>query len=281
MIVRRTSFNDVLGIVKCHLSDVNIPDYERLTIEERYRYGGPWMSVETCSIHLNYLFLYRHPVLVAEEDGEIVGEVEALISEEHFLGKIRKICHVEVLMVKESHRRRGIGRRLMEAVEDIARKEGCELITTTPEDRSYKFYKKLGYEDAFEGAIVKIDTEKFHKISGMNVEFSWETVRRLKMVAGMFQSSYHHWFTSFVDIIAGIDKIISSGIVGSSYYVLRELPSGSGGLYVWGSKEDIPKALGIAKGNFKTVITVLNRKMAEKYGDIIGKNVVVAKNLNG
>ena len=63
------------------------------------------MSVETCSIHLNYLFLYRHPVLVAEESGEIVGEVEALISEEHFLGKIRKICHVEVLIVKESHSR--------------------------------------------------------------------------------------------------------------------------------------------------------------------------------
>jgi len=62
--VRLASLNDVREIVEVHCSDVEKwfrwtngrrveAEYEDLRIEERFMNGGPWMSVETCAIHLN------------------------------------------------------------------------------------------------------------------------------------------------------------------------------------------------------------------------------------
>lgn len=56
--------------------------YEELSVEERWSHGGPWMSIETCSIHLNYLLTNNQYPLVAEINGRIVGELELYIGEE-------------------------------------------------------------------------------------------------------------------------------------------------------------------------------------------------------
>ncbi|WP_048146981.1 GNAT family N-acetyltransferase [Pyrococcus abyssi] len=276
MKIREATLNDAQGITEVHISDVKIPRYEELSVEERYRYGGPWMSVETCAIHINNLLLHNHPVLVAEENGRILGELEMLISEEMFLGKIRKICHVNVLMVHKDYRGKGIGRALMIEAERVARERGCELITVTPEDRAVGFYKKLGYETLIKEKIFEVKTTK----GNANVtkkKFSWEDVRRLDIVAGRFQSSYYHWFSNFVDVIHGIDtdRIIETGIVGKSYYILRRLPNGKGAVYVWGRYEDIPVILKRAGNYFQEIVTCSNIKL----GRIIGENVILGKAL--
>ncbi|WP_240910739.1 hypothetical protein [Thermococcus sp. MAR1] len=78
MRIRLATLDDVGGIVALHAAN------ERLSgnLYERYTRGGPWMSVETCAIHLNNLLLDDQLVAVAELNGIIVGEVEVLFSEE-------------------------------------------------------------------------------------------------------------------------------------------------------------------------------------------------------
>ncbi|AEC52252.1 hypothetical protein PNA2_1337 [Pyrococcus sp. NA2] len=276
MKIREATLDDVQGITKVHLSDVEIPGYEELKIEERYSYGGPWMSVETCAIHVNNLLLHSHPVLVAEENGRILGELEMLISEEMFLGKVRKICHVNILMVHRKHRGIGIGKTLMMKAEEIAREKGCELITVTPEERAKGFYMKLGYEVLFKEKIIEIEV-KGGDAKAEKTEFSWEDIKGLEMIAGRFQSSYYHWFSNFVDVIFGIDtkRIIETGIVGESYYILRKLPNGKGAIYIWGKREDVPSVLKRAGNYFQKIMTCGNLQL----GRVIGENVILGKAL--
>ena len=67
--VRLASLDDVPDIVKVYCSSVSkwvrrIGEkeievrYEDLTVDERWSHGGPWMSVETCAIHINYLLTH-------------------------------------------------------------------------------------------------------------------------------------------------------------------------------------------------------------------------------
>ncbi len=67
MIVREATLDDVRDIVAVHLTSPDRPftePVERLSIAERCSYGGPWMSVETCAIHLNNLLAWGYAPLV-------------------------------------------------------------------------------------------------------------------------------------------------------------------------------------------------------------------------
>jgi len=89
--VRKAKLDDVGGIVDVHCSGVRTwyriangekIEYKDLNIIERWSFGSPWMSVETCAIHLNYMLMnYQYP-LVAILDNNIVGELELFIGEE-------------------------------------------------------------------------------------------------------------------------------------------------------------------------------------------------------
>jgi len=75
--IRKATLDDVNGIVDVHTSGEELSS---LSVGERYLRGGPWMSVETCSIHINALLLENQLPAVAELDGRIVGEAEAFFS---------------------------------------------------------------------------------------------------------------------------------------------------------------------------------------------------------
>jgi hypothetical protein len=51
--------------------------YEALTIYERWLHGGPWMSQETATLHLNHLLLGGGLPFVVEAEGRIVAYAEA------------------------------------------------------------------------------------------------------------------------------------------------------------------------------------------------------------
>src|SRR5262245_61185711 len=62
--------------------------------------------------------------------------------------------YIRTLWVREDHRRRGLGRRLMEAAESEARRRGCRrAILETLEFQAPQFYARLGYRvtDELEG----------------------------------------------------------------------------------------------------------------------------------
>ena len=77
-----------------------------------------------------------------DADGTIVGAVtgRAYYNE----------VHISDLIVDETHRRSGIGSKLVRAVEDACRGRGYDVITlTTFGFQAPEFYKKLGYTVEF------------------------------------------------------------------------------------------------------------------------------------
>jgi GNAT superfamily N-acetyltransferase len=95
--------------------------------------------------------------LVAEVDGEAVGEAQAQLREpaqnadvQPQLDVGRRRVYLTYLAVQARHRSRGIGGRLLEAVEEWARDRGAELIETDTNLRSnvgaVEFYERHGYE---------------------------------------------------------------------------------------------------------------------------------------
>ena len=56
--------------------------------------------------------------------------------------------YIDILSVHENHRRKGIGIKLLQAVEDLAKQQGASVIALNCEeinDKAYQLYQKLGY----------------------------------------------------------------------------------------------------------------------------------------
>jgi GNAT superfamily N-acetyltransferase len=91
------------------------------------------------------LKLETHSVFVAERNGEVVGWTHGAEQEMLELG-----CRCEIwgLVVAENERGRGIGRRLVEAVEKWARDRGLENMSVRSNivrPESHPFYERIGY----------------------------------------------------------------------------------------------------------------------------------------
>lgn len=95
--------------------------------------------------------------LVAEVDGEAVGEAIAELHEpvpnatvQPQLDVRRRRVYLGYLAVQARCRGRGVGGRLLDAVEEWAREQGAELIATDTNLRSnvgaVEFYERHGYE---------------------------------------------------------------------------------------------------------------------------------------
>jgi ribosomal protein S18 acetylase RimI-like enzyme len=281
LVVRRATLDDIKGIVDVHTAGEELSG---LSVRERYLRGGPWMSVETCSIHINTILLEGQLSLVAELDGRIVGEAEVFLSEEPISGEIRKISHLDVIEVHPDFRGRGIGRTLVEYIERTMSGK-AELLTTQPDEEAVGFYKKIGFNEVlYENWLVEVETSGFNsgKVKPLNF-FPWEAVKSLELVAGRFQSSYDMWFSSFRDLFAGVHELTEAGKVEASYYVLKPLPGrpGKASLFLWGDSEDIPEAIGRArKLGFESVLTVLDERTADALGaEKRGKVPIIAKRL--
>jgi N-acetylglutamate synthase-like GNAT family acetyltransferase len=90
---------------------------------------------------------HRGVVLVAQRGDEVVGF--ATVHVLSVLNRPRDVAWLTALVVDESARGSGVGRRLVESVEDFARQSGCErLSVTTQEHRTdaRAFYGRVGLE---------------------------------------------------------------------------------------------------------------------------------------
>jgi len=90
-------------------------------------------------------------LLVAEASGQLVGLVQVFVraTPEIPILMPRRYATVDNIVVKESHRRLGIGQVLMEAVHDWARAQGAaeiELNVYEFNRQAIALYEKLGYQ---------------------------------------------------------------------------------------------------------------------------------------
>ena len=88
-------------------------------------------------------------VYVAETGGDIVGTTSLLVLP-NLTYDCRPTAFFEPMVVAEAHRRRGVGRLLVERVVDDARAAGCWKVQVVShkrhaEDGAYAFYESLGF----------------------------------------------------------------------------------------------------------------------------------------
>jgi GNAT superfamily N-acetyltransferase len=87
-------------------------------------------------------------VLVAERDGRVVGTVA--VTAIPYLEREGRWGRIVALVIAEELRGRGIGRRLVEAAEEVAADLGCvamEVTSARARTGSHPFYRSLGYAD--------------------------------------------------------------------------------------------------------------------------------------
>lgn len=86
-------------------------------------------------------------MLVAERDGRIIGTAQLELAM-RLNGRHR--AEVNKVLVRPDCQRQGIGRRLMEAIDEVARREGRTLLhlDTREGDGSNDLYSKMGYIEA-------------------------------------------------------------------------------------------------------------------------------------
>ena len=94
-----------------------------------------------------------HELLVAEEDGVVVGTMVLLIVPNLSHGALPWAI-IENVVIDGKYRRRGIGRLLMEYAIKQARKAGCykvQLLSNKQRHEAHQFYQTLGFETSAYG----------------------------------------------------------------------------------------------------------------------------------
>lgn len=120
----------------------------------------------------------KSPVLIAEENGQILG-VRAFLMWEFFQkGKIVKSCRAVDTATHPEHQGKGIFKKLtMEMIEEI-KKEGMVSVFNTPNTKSTPGYLKMGWEK-WGNLPLKLDFHVGKKGKGIHLESDWTMISDL------------------------------------------------------------------------------------------------------
>jgi len=86
-------------------------------------------------------------LLCAEEDGQVIGSVMGVVCEELY-GDCKPFLVLENMIVDQTLRQKGVGRRLFEELEHRALEKNCvQMILVTEQERAdaCAFYESLGF----------------------------------------------------------------------------------------------------------------------------------------
>ena len=122
--------------------------YEELTGGQHYLSPD-----DTQTVFVEIVSMPGHELLVAEEDGEVVGTMVLLIVPNLSHGA-RPWAIVENMVVDGRYLRKGIGRLLMEYAIAHARQAGCykvQLLSNKKRHEAHQFYRSLGLEASAHG----------------------------------------------------------------------------------------------------------------------------------
>lgn len=136
------SVKDLLVELQEHISDIDLEGYNRTTSEYRTKYFDKTMQE---------VKEYEGKILLYKEDEQIVGLVIGLINneaEETYDFKAPRRGRITELVVSKNIRSKGIGTKLLNAMESYLNSQGCKDILLGVfgyNDKAIKFYEKNGY----------------------------------------------------------------------------------------------------------------------------------------
>lgn len=164
MIIRKASDSDIPAIIellKVSLGESLIPKSEAL---------WNWKHVQNP--------FGKSPVLVAEENGAIIG-VRAFLRWEFFQeGKIIKSCRAVDTATHPEHQGKGIFKRLtLELIEEI-KKDGMVAVFNTPNSKSTPGYLKMGWEK-WGNLPLKLNFHVGKKGKGLQMDSDWTGISDL------------------------------------------------------------------------------------------------------
>ena len=117
--------------------------YDELTEEKRH------LSLDDVQpVFAKIISMPGHELLVAEEDGVVVGTMVLFIVPNLSHGALPWAI-VENMVIDGRYRRKGIGRLLMEYAITNARQTGCykvQLLSNKKRHEAHNFYRSLGFE---------------------------------------------------------------------------------------------------------------------------------------
>lgn len=115
-------------------SDDHEPAYTKYRVEEAYSHDGKVFVAEGSGVIVGYVMGYIQPLSELDKKG-FVPTKPGVVSE---------------LYVEENYNKMGIGKKLMETIENYLKKSGCDVIelgVLAPNKNARKFYEKLGYRE--------------------------------------------------------------------------------------------------------------------------------------
>jgi GNAT superfamily N-acetyltransferase len=168
--------------------------YDALTLDERYGFGGQWMSAETCAIHLNNLLLCHHIPYVAVADGQPVAGMELFVGREG--APYGRNCHIGLLYVHKDFTGRGIGAVMVKKAMQYASDNRCDSLTVSATQSTEEFYRRHGF--SFQDALVEIEAlpgEYVVDVATLPPQVSLQSFTwGMDMSIGRLQSSAYHVF---------------------------------------------------------------------------------------
>jgi len=203
MEIRPATLDDIVAITEVHKGDIPIwyrgfgderipSSYEKLTVFERYIAGGPWMSVETCAVHVNELLLHDLPPIVVVIDQQVVAEAEFYIGDEGI--PYGNTLDISVLYVHPECQHQGVGGALLEYLIERAERKHCRCLMVIPGPRG--FYQRYGFSSTCTRPQFLINTETSdiqYSIEELPIETPWRVVTGLPMPIGRYTSSRQEW----------------------------------------------------------------------------------------
>jgi len=108
-------------------------------------------KTDICKMKENFKVMESNPnyvVLVAKENNLVVGSVMGIICLD-LVHKCKPFMVIENVIVRNAWRGRGIGVKLMEGIEEIARRRECYytmFVSGCHRKEAHQFYKTIGYD---------------------------------------------------------------------------------------------------------------------------------------
>jgi GNAT superfamily N-acetyltransferase len=204
IVVRPATLADVPAITAIHCSDIvawkrwdssgaeRLARHEDLTTYERWLNGGAWMDETTCAYHLQRWQANGGAALVAEAEGQVLAEAEAMISDEP-LPSGRNL-NISVIYARRGHAGRGLGSALMNELKAIAKREHCDTLMVGHAE-AREFYAKHGLHhfQTLRRVRVPVTSNQTRYHAERFEDETYETVRGWAMPIGRYQSARQEW----------------------------------------------------------------------------------------